>query len=60
MKNQIINKNYGDGIIEVEGSEEFVSKELDKFWEGLNTQVKSAKQIKWIQNNKALKPQNII
>ena len=27
MENKIINKN---GIIEVEGSEEFVSKELDK------------------------------
>lgn len=32
---KIIEKNYKKGIINVEGSEEFVSKELDKFLEKL-------------------------
>lgn len=36
MENIIINDNYKEGQIEVEGSEEFVSKELDKMLERLN------------------------
>jgi len=31
--NKIVEKDYKKGVIDVEGSEEFVSKELDKFLE---------------------------
>ena len=33
MKNKIIKKDLNNGILEVEGSEEFVSKQLDKLLE---------------------------
>ncbi len=36
MENKIIEKNYNEGKIEVEGNEDFVSKELDKFLEAQN------------------------
>jgi len=37
MQNKIIKKDLGKGIIEVEGSEEFVSKQLDEFFNKTKT-----------------------
>jgi len=32
MENKILSDRYEEGLIEVEGNEDFVSKELDKFF----------------------------